>query len=122
MSLFFYYPLGGTGGAASALQIKARPNPAEKYSANPSNAMSIDVKAYVSGGVPPYAVKWSFVSGSTQIYPSSYTGVDVGFSGDKSNDMPESRNAVWRATVTDSASSSAADDVTISLNFGLQPP
>lgn len=120
MSLFFYYPLGGA--ASSALKIKVRPNPAEKYSGNPSNAMSIDVKAYVSGGVPPYVVNWTYLSGSTAIYPSSYTGIDVGFSGDKNNDLPESRDAIWRATVTDSALSTDFDDVTISLNFGLNPP
>lgn len=120
--MFFYYPLPDVGGGG-ALTIKVRPNPAENYEANVGNASSVNVKAYISGGTAPYTVQWTFVSGSTLIYPSAYTGIDNTMNADAPHDgLPKQYTGVWRATVTDAVSATASDDFSITLAMGIQPP
>lgn len=121
MSFFPYYPLPGTAGGG-ALKVKGRPNPADRYYGYYNGSAGINVKAYVSGGVPPYTYAWTRISGSDKIGISSYSLADVGFSASNSSGNPITFIATWRITVTDSVAATDFDDVAVSINFGTSPP
>lgn len=69
----------------------------------------------VTGGVAPYAHLWEYVSGSTDPLVSDETAANPTWTALVPAD--ESRIAVWRLTVTDSATNTDTVDITVNLSF-----
>lgn len=72
-----------------------------------------------SGGYSPYTYAWTYVSGDAGIACSNSTAQSPSFSKTLSAGPGGSTdtNAVWRCTVTDSASQTAHADINIHLHY-----
>jgi hypothetical protein len=68
-----------------------------------------------TGGVPGYTYSWARVSGSTAININSPTLQNPTW--DAFLTAPQLEVAVWRVTVTDSASNTATADITVTLEL-----
>ncbi|WP_414674528.1 PKD domain-containing protein [Luteibacter sp.] len=68
--------------------------------------------AFPTGGTPPYSYAWTFVSGSTFTVNNAATSTATFV---RTGNPPQgtSASAVYRVTVTDSASGTAFKDITV---------
>jgi hypothetical protein len=102
-------PLTVSGDAfATGSEFRSEPAPASVPVV--SNAATV----IASGGVPGYTYVWTQVSGDAMVC-NNPTGATTTWSAT----VPKNAiiSAVWRCTVTDSASATATHDVTVSLSY-----
>ena len=112
----------GTSAAALSLSVNSTVAAGSFTNDPPSNAptsrtvsTSPTSTATASGGAGGYTYAWTRISGSTAITASNPSSASTTFSG--SVPINTLITAVFRCTVTDSASNTASQDVSVSLAY-----
>jgi hypothetical protein len=98
-------------------------NPTEQFNPLITGFSTVFEEVGVTGGTAPYTYLATYLSGSTEILAGDTTTNFVSFyaSGDGTGPI-NTKEALWRFTVTDAALDSVSEDCVIRFNFGVEPP
>jgi hypothetical protein len=115
---------GGGGGTPSPLTATVSPTVLDGFNYSPGVVQTLSAATVtITGGVPPYSIAWTYVSGAVGIDADNSTSVSTQFSEYMTTSSIHS--AVWKAVVTDSATAPVVVDsntVAITLECITYPP
>lgn len=119
------YFLGGNttgGGGGGSLAVTFDTYEILETDLTPPGTLSATCTATASGGTAPYTYAWSLVPGSGSTAGMSITGTATAtVTFQWTNGSADTRSFVYKCTATDSAATTAVNDVSVYFIFGAPP-